>query len=392
MFAGDMFSAYGQETVAPPQFQLQLRTGEPAFEPFLVAQNTKRKKRRTLLDMLFGDDEDEPEVRTQPKKPTQAAPQKAALPPPKPEIEKSPTATRLAVMGDSLAVDLAKALERFYAEDPNLQIINMGVGSSGFVRPDYFDWNKTLADEIEKNSFDLAVVIVGINDRQTLRADGESFESLTAGWSTRYQARITEFVNLMRAANKPVIWVGLPPMNRDAAYDAAMPQISAIHRLAAFAGGAEFVDIYERFLDEEGKYSSFGPDLSGQRVRMRKDDGIHFSASGADKLAFYLSASIKLFYRGGGGVGYEVADPLAGTDAQLMVRPPYQGLGQTRLLEVAGAVIPLTGAPKRADTLLTAQTIPADAGFELTQLVQAPAGRADAFGVGILPGQNSTGR
>jgi hypothetical protein len=392
IFAGDFFAAYGQETVVPPQLQLQLRTAEPAFEPYLVAQNTKRKKRRTLLDMLFGDDEDdEPKVRVQ-QQPSQAAPQKAALPPSKPEIEKSPTATRLAVMGDSLAVDLAKALERFYAEDPNLQIINMGVGSSGFVRPDFFDWNATVAEEITKNSFDLAVVLVGINDRQTLRADGESFESLTEGWTTRYQARVVEFVNMMRAANKPVIWVGLPPMNRDSAYDAAMPQISAIHRLAAFAGGAEFVDIYERFVDEEGKYSSFGPDLSGQRVRMRRDDGIHFSSSGADKLAFYLSASIKLFYRGGGGVGYEVADPLAGTDAQLMVRPPYQGLGQTRLLEVAGAVIPLTGAPKRADTLLTAQTIPAEAGFELTQLVQAPAGRADAFGVGILPGQNAAGR
>lgn len=389
MLAGDILPGLGAETTVMPT---QLRGEQPTIERIHVAQQQqKKKKRRTLLDMLFGgDEEDEPQVVQ--KQPTQAAPKKASLPPPKPTVEKASTATRLAVMGDSLAVDVAKALERFYAEDPNLVVINMGVGSSGFVRPDFFDWNATLADQLEKNTFDLAVVIVGINDRQTMRADGESFESLTPEWTQRYQARVAEFVNKLRAANKPVIWVGLPPMHRDAAYDAAMPQISAIHRLAAFAGGAEFLDIYDRFVDEEGKYSSFGPDLSGQRVRMRRDDGIHFSAAGADKLAFYLSASIKLFYRGGGGVGYEVADPLAGTDAQLMVRPPYQGLGQTRLLEVAGAVIPLTGAPKRADALLTAQTIPADTGFELTQLVQAPVGRADAFGVGIQPGLNAAGR
>ena len=56
-------------------------------------------------------------------------------PPPKPKVEKSPTATRLAVFGDSLAIDFAKALDRFYAEDPNLVVVPMGVGDSGFVRP-----------------------------------------------------------------------------------------------------------------------------------------------------------------------------------------------------------------------------------------------------------------
>ena len=74
----------------------------------------------------------------------------------------------------------------------------------------------------------------------------------------------------------------------------------------------EFVDIYDRFVGEDGKYSSSGPDLNGNRVRMRKDDGIHFSAAGADKLAFYLSQTIKNYYKGAGGVGIDIADALAG--------------------------------------------------------------------------------
>jgi hypothetical protein len=170
-------------------------------------------------------------------------------------------------------------------------------------------------------------------------------------------------------------------------YSNAIGQISSIQRLAVFSSGAEFVDIYDRFLGEDGKYSSFGPDLNGNRVRMRKDDGIHFSAAGADKLAFYLSQSIKTYYRGGGAVGIEVADALAGTDAGLMVRPPYQGLGQTRLLEVAGAVIPLSAAPKRASDLVTAVSMPAPSAdaFDMLQMIEAPVGRADAFGVGKVP-------
>jgi hypothetical protein len=163
-----------------------------------------------------------------------------------------------------------------------------------------------------------------------------------------------------------------------------MSQIAALQRLASFSGGAEFLDIYEKFADEEGKYTSFGPDLNGQRVRMRKDDGIHFSAAGAAKLAFYVSQSIKLFYRGG-GVSIEIADALAGTDAGAMIRPPYQGLGQIRLLEVAGAVVPLGRVSQRAASLITAAPPVGDQGIDLSAMVLAPVGRADAFGVGVLP-------
>jgi hypothetical protein len=178
-------------------------------------------------------------------------------------------------------------------------------------------------------------------------------------------------------------------------YSAAISQISNIQRLASFSGGAEFLDIYERFLGEDGKYSSYGPDLNGQNARMRKDDGIHFSTAGSDKLAFYLSQTIRTFYRGG-GVTMAVADPLLGTDAAAMLRPPYQGLGAARLLEVAGAVIPISRVPARAAELVTAASAPAAKPFTLEQLMTAPVGRVDAFGVGIDPAdgvvENAGGR
>lgn len=367
----------------------------PAFaQPdgrILVAQ---QERRRTLFDLLFGEEQaappPPPTQQTQPRRTTPVA-----LPPPKPEIEKDPNATRLAVFGDSMAVDLSKALERFYAEDPNLVVIEQGVGSSGFVRDDYFDWNKTIGEQIAANSFDVAVVIIGVNDRQEIKLNGQSYSSLSEGWTAAYQARLNDFLGQLRAARKPVIWIGLPPMSRSE-YSTAMSQISALQKMAAFSAGAEFLDIYDRFLGEDGKYSSHGPDVNGQNARMRKDDGIHFSAAGADKLAFYVSQSMRTFYRGG-AVTLAVSDPLTGTDAAAMLRPPYQGLGQTRLLEVAGAVVPLSRAPQRAADLLVA---PPQTGsgelFSLEQLMQAPIGRVDAFGVGIRPNsgpvENFSGR
>jgi len=165
---------------------------------------------------------------------------------------------------------------------------------------------------------------------------------------------------------------------------ATTSQITTLERLASYANGADFLDIYDHFLDENGNYVDKGPDLNGQQVLMRKSDGIHFTNAGSDKLAFYVSQAIKLFYHGG-GVSIDVTDPLAGTDAAAMLRPPYQGVGQIRLLQVAGAVMPLTGTPVRSDNLVDAGTQRATPGFDLKQLIDAPAGRADAFGVGIDP-------
>lgn len=359
--------------------------------PFAAAQPAMAQDRievaqekRTLWDMLFGGEEkkqEEPAVR-------RSAPA-ASLPPPVPEVEKSEEATRVAVFGDSLAVDLAKALERTYAEDPNLVVINQGVGSSGFVRDDYFDWGAAIQNAVADDTFDIAVVIMGINDRQNLSVDGESVKPLTDEWKAAYAARVSSFLQPIRAAGKPVIWLGMPPMQAPS-YSAAISQISSVQKLAAFSAGAEFVDIYERFTDENGNYTNNGPDINGQPAVMRKGDGIHFARAGADKLAFYVNQSLKLFYRGGGQVRFAIADPLEGTDALLMARLPLQGLGQIRLLEVAGAVIPLGRVQQRSGELLSAgPAAPLPAGFELDDLVTAPVGRADAFGVGVEPGTDS---
>jgi hypothetical protein len=382
LIATDMVPMFASaEEYAVTAVPAEILAAKPAEERIHVAQ----RKRRTLMDLLFGD---EPRQEEQPvvERPVKRRPAKqAVLPPAKPQVEKALGATRLAIFGDSMAVDLSKALERLYAEDPNIVIVPQGVGSSGFVREDFFNWNATIGEQITANSFDIAVVIIGINDRQKMNLGGTSHGSLSPEWTVEYTSRVSNFVTQLRNANKPTIWVGLPPMEAPN-FAKTMAGINEIQKLAVFSAGAEFLDIYERFLSEEGRYTSFGPDLNGNRVRMRKDDGIHLSSAGADKVAFFLSQTLKLYYRGGGGVGFEVADALLGTDAQLMVRPPYQGLGQMTLLEVAGAVISLTHAQRRAMDLVTAETAEiTPAGFDMNMLIEAPVGRVDAFGVGKLP-------
>ena len=194
-------------------------------------------------------------------------PKKGALPVvAKPAAAKSPTATRLVVFGDTMAVDLAAALDRFYTDDPNIVVINQGVASSGFARPDFFDWDKTAVDQVTKNTFDIAIMIVGTNDRQSIKQDGNSYKSLTPEWEDAYKSRVAAFVSAVHGANKPLIWVGLPPMAKDDV-STAMGQISSDQRLAVFAGGADFLDIYDKFVDDSGNYTATGPDLNGNQIK-----------------------------------------------------------------------------------------------------------------------------
>lgn len=375
-------------------FAVVLPLAAPAW-----AQNAQ--PRRSLFEVLFGGGEQQqtqqqpqrPQTTTQPRQqpqpqraPAPAPAPSASLPPPPPAVEKAEDAKRIMVFGDSLAVDLSRSMERFYADDDATLVIGRGVSSSGFVRNDYFDWNRSLDEALAADSFDIAVVIIGINDRQAIG----SAAPLSDAWKAAYSARLEQFLAALRARGKPVIWVELPPMEQPR-YAADMVQISSLHRQAVFAAGGEWVETYERYMGESGGYAANGPDLNGQIVSMRKSDGIHFSAAGSDKLSFYIDRAIRLHHAGGGST-VEVADLLAGTDAAEMLRPPFQGLGQMRLVEMAGIIQQLGVSSQRAGELVVAGAPRPNGGFDLTSMLGAPVGRVDAFGVGIAPDTDEAAR
>lgn len=291
-------------------------------------------------------------------------------------VEKSADANKLFVFGDSMAGKLAKGLALVYAEDPKLSVINASNGSSGIVRDDYYDWNAAITEYLAQGDVSIAVVSIGVNDRQALRVKGTEQKPLSDAWKVEYRARLAQFLQLFRDAKVPVIWVGLPPM-RASGYSNAMSQISSLHRSAAFSGNAEFVDIFERFIDEDGKFSSYGPNLNGANVKMRSEDGIHFTKAGNEKVAFFVEKAVRQYYVRG-ALSVAVVDPLAGTAAGGLVRPPYLGENQGRLLEIAGAIVDLDQPVRDGGELVLSRGI-AQRVFNLESLMEVPAGRADGF-------------
>jgi uncharacterized protein len=210
--------------------------------------------------------------------------------------EKDPAAFRVTVLGDAFSQLLAAGLDQSFAGDPKIAVLRRGNDNSGLVRSDYYDWMKAareIADDPKKP--DMAVIMIGGNDRQALTADTGAQEPLSPRWRELYGSRVEGLIQIFKDKNIPVVWVGLPVM-QPAGYSAAIAQINEIFRSSAAKAGVPFIDLWDKFTDEHGQYSAFGPDENGQIAKLRPADGIHFTEAGARKLALFVEGEIKRLY------------------------------------------------------------------------------------------------
>jgi hypothetical protein len=114
----------------------------------------------------------------------------------------------------------------------------------------------------------------------------------TDEWDELYGQRVEAFIKKLRAKKLAVYWVGLPIMRSPDESDEA-EDLNEVYREKSFINGAKFIDTWSGFTDESGRYSAFGPDMSGQVRRLRADDGMHFTSRGYLKLAHFAEKEIR---------------------------------------------------------------------------------------------------
>ncbi|MBI3699479.1 MAG: DUF459 domain-containing protein [Afipia sp.] len=195
-------------------------------------------------------------------------------------------------------------------------------------------------------------------------------------WVELYSKKIAEMITVLKSKGVPVLWVGLPAVRGPKAM-ADMLFLDTLYRDAAGKAGITYVDVWDGFVDEQGRYMQQGPDFDGQTRRLRSYDGVYFTKAGAVKLARFTEREITrlLAARTLISLPSELQSPDANIRPSVSGPRPLVGpmvplvasnVGTTELLGGAGT------RPAAVDALAARTLVK---GEPLT----APAGRADDF-------------
>jgi hypothetical protein len=318
----------------------------------------------------------------------------------KPDKDVTPT-TRIVVMGDGMADWLAYGLEDAFSDTPEVAIVRKNKQRSGLLRYDTkgdLDWWHMARDILTQEKANYVVMMLGVSDRENIRerdlakevekqkaereakiaaakaaqnenqADKEKkdkskdskpdqhkiaapepkpvpngiVEFRSDRWAKVYSRRIDETIAALKSKGVPVFWVGLPSIRgtkstADAAY------LNDLIRARADRAGVNYIDVWDGFVDDSGKYSSYGPDYEGQTRRLRSSDGVFFTKYGARKLAHYVEREIRRYM----------------SNRSLQVTLPTGPLvpvpeGKSAVRPVTGPVVPLTVITGNSDQLLGA--------------------------------------
>lgn len=212
---------------------------------------------------------------------------------------------------------------------------------------------------------------------RTARAPNGLYEFRDERWVEIYGKKIEELIAVLKSKGVPVIWVGLPAI-RGPKGTADMLFLDSLYREGAARAGITYVDVWDGFVDEAGRFLQKGPDFEGQIRQLRSLDGVYFTKPGARKLAHYVEREITRLLATRTGPIALPTEP-ATPDANAVP-------GQPAPRPLAGPIVPLVAASISTDQLLGgpgSRPAAVDALAARTMVkgeaLNPPAGRADNY-------------
>ncbi|MBR1175433.1 DUF459 domain-containing protein [Bradyrhizobium sp. KB893862 SZCCT0404] len=212
---------------------------------------------------------------------------------------------------------------------------------------------------------------------KTARNPNGLYEFRDERWVELYTKKVEELAGVLKAKGVPVLWVGLPAI-RGQKGTADMLFLDSLYREGAAKAGITYVDVWDGFVDEAGRFLQKGPDFEGQIRQLRSSDGVFFTKPGARKLAHYVEREITRLLAGRSG---PIALPSEPATPDTSAEP-----GKPAPRPLAGPIVPLVAASISADQLLGgpgSRPAAVDALAAKTMVkgepLAAPAGRADDY-------------
>jgi hypothetical protein len=194
---------------------------------------------------------------------------------------------RVYIGGDSIIRDAGDAFLNVASDSPLFETTLHYENATGLTRPDFYDWPAAFAEDMATHRPEVAFILFGGNDSQGIvGADGRTYPGPSdAGWRSEYARRVGQVMDVLRADDRIVYWIGLPPMRDDGFDDRARSMNAIYEEEASTRPWVTYLDTHPIFGDGDGEYVERKADAAGDLVDLRQEDGVHLSQPGATRLA-----------------------------------------------------------------------------------------------------------
>ena len=194
----------------------------------------------------------------------------------------------LLLIGDSMMQGVSMTLTP-QLKRRNLQVIDMAKQSTGLTYTKFFNWNEALENALEENpNIDIIVVMLGANDPWNIGR----VRFGTPEWDSIYTERIQAIIEAAKAHDAFVFWYQVP-LVKNKKLSAKIEHLNTLYQAQDDQERVFFLETNPIFAPD-GEYLPERENAKGNKVRIRANDGIHFSGYGSRLLSSLLLEKLEV--------------------------------------------------------------------------------------------------
>ncbi|EAI5356932.1 DUF459 domain-containing protein [Campylobacter upsaliensis] len=196
------------------------------------------------------------------------------------------------LIGDSLMQGVAVALNKDL-KNLGLKVVDLSKQNTGLSYKSYFDWAKETTKTLQNNKkIKYLVVLLGANDPWDIKKGGIYHRFNSKSWLEIYTQRVDEILKIAAKYNAKVLWYEIPPVKKDD-LNRKLSILNQIYSQEILKNKGIFINT-KLFFSKNDAYSAYIKDENNKSIKVRSDDGVHFTPSGAKEMSKLLLEYIKL--------------------------------------------------------------------------------------------------
>ncbi|EIW9954556.1 DUF459 domain-containing protein [Campylobacter upsaliensis] len=196
------------------------------------------------------------------------------------------------LIGDSLMQGVAVALNKDL-KNLGLKVVDLSKQNTGLSYKSYFDWAKETTKTLQNNkNIKYLVVLLGANDPWDIKKGGIYHRFNSKSWLEIYTQRVDEILKIAAKYNAKVLWYEIPPVKKDD-LNKKLSILNQIYSQEILKNKGIFINT-KLFFSKNDAYSAYIKDENNKSIKVRSDDGVHFTPSGAKEMSKLLLEYIKI--------------------------------------------------------------------------------------------------